>query len=41
MVSLDKCNGSCNFLSPSTFVPKKAKCINVKVFNMITNKNES
>ena len=40
MVSLDKCNGSCNVLSTKICVPKKTKDINVKVFNMITNKNE-
>ena len=41
MVSLDKCNGSCNALSPIICVPKGTKYINVKVFNMITNKNEA
>ena len=41
MVSLDKCNGSCNVLSPIICVPKETKDINVKVFNMITNKNEA
>ena len=25
MISLDKCSGSCNVLSPKTFVPKKPK----------------
>ena len=40
MVSLDKCSGSCNILSPKICVPKKTKDVNVKVFNMITNKNE-
>ena len=40
MVSLDKCNGSCNVLSTKICVPKKTKDINVKAFNMITNKNE-
>ena len=39
MISLDKCTGSCNVLSPK-YVPKETKDINVKVFNMITNKNE-
>ena len=37
MISLDKCNGSCNVLSPKICVPKKTKDINVKVFNKITN----
>ena len=39
MISLDKCNGSCNDLSPTICVLKKTKDINVKVFNRITNKN--
>ena len=34
MISLDKCNGSCNVLSPKICIPKKTKHINVKVFNM-------
>ena len=25
MISLDKCNGSCNVLSPKIYVPKKQK----------------
>ena len=41
MVSLDKYGGSCNVLSQKTCVPKKTKYINVKAFNMITNKNEA
>ena len=41
MTSLDKCNGSCNLLSPKICVPKKTEDINVKAFNIITNKNES
>ena len=41
LISLDKCNGSCNVLPPQICVPKETKDINVKVFNMITNKNES
>ena len=41
MISLDERNGSCNVLSPKICVPKKANDINVKVFNMITNKNEA
>ena len=39
-VSLDKCSGSCNILSPKIFVPEKTEDINVKEFNMI-NTNES
>ena len=41
MISLDKCTGSCNALSPTLFVPKETKDINVIAFNMITNKNET
>ena len=40
LISLDKCNGSCNLLSPKICVPKETKGINVKV-DMITNKNEA
>ena len=41
MISLDKCSGSCNVLSPKICVPKATKDINVKVLNMTTNKNEA
>ena len=41
MSSLDKCNGSCNVLSPKIFVPNEKKDINVKAFNMLTNKKEA
>ena len=44
MISLDKCSGSCNSvdnLSPKICVPSKTKYLNVKVFNMITNKSEA
>ena len=41
MVVLDKCTGSCNVLSPKIFVPKETKDINVKAFNVITNKDEA
>ena len=41
MISLEKCNGSCNVLSPKICVPKKTKDINVKLFNMLTNKHEA
>ena len=40
MISLDKCNESCSVLSPKICPPKKTKNVNVKVFNMITYKNE-
>ena len=39
MISLEKCTGSCNVLSPKICVPKERKDINVKVFNMITSKD--
>ena len=41
MISLNKCTGSCNVLSPKICVPKETKHINVKAFNMITNKDEA
>ena len=41
MISLNKCNRSCNVLSPKICVLEKTKDIYVKVFNMITNKIES
>ena len=31
MISLDKCSGGCNVLSPKICVPKKTKDINVEV----------
>ena len=40
-ISLDKCNGSCNVLSSKISVARKTREIIVKVFNMITNKNEA
>ena len=44
MISLDKCNGSCNTvddLSTKACVPSKTKDVNVKVSNMITNRNKA
>ena len=41
IISLVKCNESCSVLSPKIFVSKKTKDVNVKVFNMIKNKNEA
>ena len=41
MISLNKCIGNCNVLSPKRRVSKEAKDINIKAFNMITNKNEA
>ena len=40
MISLDKCNGSCNVLFPRICVVRKKKT-NFKVFDMIINKNEA
>ena len=39
MISLNKCTGSYNILSPKIFVPKETKDIYVKAYNMITNKD--
>ena len=41
MINLDKCTGSCNVLSPKICVQKVTKYVNLKVLNMITNKNEA
>ena len=41
MISLNKRTGSCNVLSPKICVSKETKDINVKKFNMITNKDEA
>ena len=41
IISLNKCTGSCNVLSPKICVPKETKDIYAKTFNMITNKNEA
>ena len=41
MISLNKCAGSCNVLSPKICVPKESKEINVRAFNMTTNKDEA
>ena len=44
MISLDKCNGSCNAadnLSTKIGLPGKTKDVNVKVFNMIKRINEA
>ena len=43
MINLDKCNGSCNSvndLSMRICVSSKTKDINVKIFDMVTNRNE-
>ena len=41
MISLDRCTGNCDVLYPKICIPKETKDINVKAFNMITNKNEA
>ena len=41
MISLNKCTRSCYVLSPKICIPKETKAINVKAFNIITNKNET
>ena len=41
LISLHKCTVSYNVLSPKLCIPKETKDINVKAFNMITNKNEA
>ena len=41
IISLNKCTGSCNVLSPKIIVPKETKDINVKAFNMTANKDEA
>ena len=41
MIGLNKCTGNFNVLSPKTCVPKETKDINIKAFNMITNKDEA
>ena len=44
MVSLDKCSGSCysvDKLSMRICIPSKTKEVDVKVFNMKTNRNEA
>ena len=41
MVSIDKCTGGCNVLSPKIYIPKETKDIYIKAFKMVTNKNET
>ena len=44
MISLDKCSGSCNSvndLSLKIYVLSKTKDVNVKIFNIMTNRNEA
>ena len=44
MITLDKCNGSCNTLSQifgRICVPNKTEDINVNAFNLITRTSES
>ena len=39
MISVNKCTGSCNVLSPKICVAKETKDLHFKAFNMITNKD--
>ena len=41
MISLNKCTGSCNVLPSKICVSIETKDMNVKAFNMITNKSEA
>ena len=41
MISLYKCTGSCNVLSPKICLRKETKDINVNTFNMIKNNDEA
>ena len=41
VIITDICTGSCNVLSPKICVSKETKGIYIKVFNLITNKNEA
>ena len=41
IISLDKCSGSCNVLSPKICFSSGTKDINVKAFNVIAKKNEA
>ena len=41
LISLDKCTGSCNVLSPKICVRKETKDTNVKAFNMTKNRFEA
>ena len=41
MIGLGKCTGSCNVISPKICFTKETKYMNVKAFNMITNKTEA
>ena len=41
MIILNKCIRICNVLSPKVCFPKEIKNVNVKAFDMITNKDEA
>ena len=41
MISLDICTGSSNVLSSNICVPKETKDVNVKAYNIVTNKNKA
>ena len=40
-IILSKCSGSCNVWTSIISVPKETKYINVKAFNMITNRSQA
>ena len=40
IISLNKCAGGCNGLPPKICAPKERKDINIKTFNVISNKAE-
>ena len=41
MISLNKCTGTCDVLSPEACFPKGTKDMYVKAFNVITNRYEA
>ena len=41
IISSDKCPGRCNVLSPKICVLRETKEINVKAFNMVTDKSDA
>ena len=41
IISLNKCTGNCNVLSPKMCVPKETKDMSVNAFKTIANKDEA
>ena len=41
MISLDKCTGGCNILSPKSMCSNRSKNTNVKPFNLTREKNKA